>query len=73
MKAAIINVHPLENTATTSLARDDLLAFVERTGHRFRVVDLESDLVDSAKPPCRRPNKAHLKWQQTVSRKDISC
>ncbi|MFN3227001.1 MAG: prolyl-tRNA synthetase associated domain-containing protein [Hyphomicrobiales bacterium] len=48
MNAAIINVHPLENTATTSIARDDLLAFVERTGHEVQIVDLESDLVDSA-------------------------
>jgi Ala-tRNA(Pro) deacylase len=48
MNAAIINVHPLENTATTSIARDDLLAFVERTGHQVQIVDLESDLVDSA-------------------------
>lgn len=47
MNAAIINVHPLENTATTSIARDDLLAFVERTGHEVQIVDLESDLVDS--------------------------
>ncbi len=48
MNAAIINAHPLENTATTSIARDDLLAFVEKTGHDVRIVDLESDLVDSA-------------------------
>lgn len=48
MNAAIINVHPLENTATTSIARDDLLAFVEKTGHEVQIVDLESDLVDSA-------------------------
>ena len=48
MSAAIINAHPLVNTATTSLARDDLLTFVEKTGHSVQVVDLESDLVDSA-------------------------
>jgi Ala-tRNA(Pro) deacylase len=48
MNAAIINVHPLENTATTSIVRDDLLAFVERAGHEVQIVDLESDLVDSA-------------------------
>jgi Ala-tRNA(Pro) deacylase len=44
MQAEIINAHPLENTATTSIARDDLLAFVEKTGHAVTVVDLESDL-----------------------------
>lgn len=47
MDAAIINAHPLENTATTSIARDDLAAFVKRTGHSLQVIDLESDLVDS--------------------------
>jgi Ala-tRNA(Pro) deacylase len=30
---ATINCHPLENTATTSIARDDLLAFLRATGH----------------------------------------
>ncbi|CAN0606597.1 unnamed protein product, partial [Ectocarpus sp. 12 AP-2014] len=48
MHAEIINAHPLENTATTSIARDDLLTFAEKTGHTVRVVDLEADLVDSA-------------------------
>ncbi len=47
MQADIINAHPLENTATTSIARDDLVRFVEKTGHEVTVVDLESDLVDS--------------------------
>lgn len=28
-----INAHPLENTATTSVARDDLLRFIRATGH----------------------------------------
>jgi Ala-tRNA(Pro) deacylase len=46
-QADIINAHPLENTATTSLARDDLLRFVEKTGHDVKIIDLESDLVDS--------------------------
>ena len=36
----VINVHPLENTATTTLARDDLLRFVRATGHDPLVVDL---------------------------------
>lgn len=33
MRHDIINAHPLTNTATTSIARDDLLRFVEATGH----------------------------------------
>jgi Ala-tRNA(Pro) deacylase len=44
MQAAIINAHPLVNTATTSLARDDLLRFVEATGHRAMIIDLEAAL-----------------------------
>jgi Ala-tRNA(Pro) deacylase len=34
-----INCHPLENTATTNIARDDLLRFIRATGHEPRVVD----------------------------------
>lgn len=41
-KADIINAHPLENAATTSIARADLITFVERTGHGVTVLDLES-------------------------------
>ncbi|AVO47266.1 prolyl-tRNA synthetase associated domain-containing protein [Phreatobacter cathodiphilus] len=33
MEHAVLNYHPLENTATTSIARDDLVAFLEATGH----------------------------------------
>lgn len=28
-----LNYHPLENTATTTIARDDLLTFIKATGH----------------------------------------
>jgi Ala-tRNA(Pro) deacylase len=35
-----INCHPLENTATTNIARDDLLSFIRATGHEPRIVDL---------------------------------
>ena len=34
----VINCHPLTNTATTSLARDDLFRFMRATGHEPRVV-----------------------------------
>lgn len=43
-KADIINAHPLENTATTSIARDDLMTFAQKTGHEVTIVDLESDI-----------------------------
>ncbi|WP_174802318.1 prolyl-tRNA synthetase associated domain-containing protein [Martelella limonii] len=33
MENEIINCHPLRNTATTSIGRDDLIAFIRATGH----------------------------------------
>jgi Ala-tRNA(Pro) deacylase len=37
-----INCHPLENTATTSIATTDLLAFLRATGHEPRIVAISS-------------------------------
>jgi Ala-tRNA(Pro) deacylase len=37
MTYKVINCHPLRNTMTTSLARDDLVRFLEATGHRPRI------------------------------------
>jgi Ala-tRNA(Pro) deacylase len=36
----IINAHPLVNTMTTSIGRDDLLAFLRATGHEPRIEPL---------------------------------
>jgi Ala-tRNA(Pro) deacylase len=33
-----INCHPLVNTATTTISRDDLIAFARSTGHEPRIV-----------------------------------
>jgi Ala-tRNA(Pro) deacylase len=33
-----LNFHPLENTATTNIGRDDLLAFIRWCGHEPRIV-----------------------------------
>ena len=38
MTFATINAHPLVNTMTTSIARDDLVKFLESTGHPPRIV-----------------------------------
>ncbi len=38
MKHETINCHPLENTATTNIARDDLLRFLRACGHEQRIV-----------------------------------
>ena len=40
----IINAHPMINTATTSIARADLLTFIEKTGHAVEIVDLEGEV-----------------------------
>lgn len=40
VNAPIINCHPLINTATTSLGRDDLLRFFAATGHEPLVIPL---------------------------------
>jgi Ala-tRNA(Pro) deacylase len=37
MEHETINCHPLVNTMTTSLARDDLVKFLESTGHMPRI------------------------------------
>lgn len=38
----VINAHPLTNEATTSIARGDLLRFVEATGHRPQILKLSA-------------------------------
>jgi Ala-tRNA(Pro) deacylase len=38
MEYAVINAHPLVNTMTTSIDRQDLLKFLESTGHPPRIV-----------------------------------
>lgn len=40
MEYEIINCHPLVNTATTSIRRDDLIRFMEVSGHAPRILSL---------------------------------
>jgi Ala-tRNA(Pro) deacylase len=42
MRYERLNYHPLVNTATTSIARDDLLAFIRSCGHEPRIVAVAS-------------------------------
>jgi Ala-tRNA(Pro) deacylase len=35
-----LNCHPLENTATTNIARDELLRFIRLTGHEPKIITL---------------------------------
>jgi len=45
MKYDTVNCHPLENTATTSIAREDLLRFIRACGHEPKVAVLGSATV----------------------------
>src|SRR6476660_4491905 len=45
MEHAVINAHPLTNTMTTSIARDDLVKFLESTGHTPRIVGVTGPYV----------------------------
>jgi Ala-tRNA(Pro) deacylase len=47
MTHAIVNAHPLVNTMTTSLARDDLVKFLESTGHKPRIGPVTWSLPDA--------------------------
>jgi Ala-tRNA(Pro) deacylase len=47
MENAVINCHPLANTMTTSIARDDLVTFLRATGHAPRIEQV-SGLVSEA-------------------------
>ncbi len=40
MEYDVVNCHPLVNTATTSLRRDDLIRFMEACGHAPQVLEL---------------------------------
>jgi len=43
MERETLNYHPLRNTMTTSIGRDDLLRFLEATGHPPRITPLAAD------------------------------
>jgi Ala-tRNA(Pro) deacylase len=47
MRHAVINAHPLTNTMTTSIARDDLVRFLESTGHKPRIEPVTGALPDT--------------------------
>lgn len=42
MAAMELNFHPLTNTGTTTISRDDLLKFLEATGHKPRIEPVSS-------------------------------
>ena len=42
MKHRLVNVHPLRNDATTTIASVGLLAFIRDCGHDPQIMDLEA-------------------------------
>jgi Ala-tRNA(Pro) deacylase len=47
MEHATLNYHPLVNTMTTSIARDDLVKFLESTGHMPRIECVSGPAADA--------------------------
>ena len=41
MQHDVLNYHPLENTATTSISSQDLLSFIRSCGHEPQIIDIE--------------------------------
>ncbi len=52
----VINVHPLVNTMTTSIAARDLLEFIRATGHEPRVLALPAPPVDTGAMAASAPS-----------------
>lgn len=48
MEHPTLNYHPLVNTMTTSIARDDLVKFLESTGHMPRIERVSGPTADTA-------------------------
>ena len=48
MRHATLNFHPLQNTMTTAIARDDLIRFLRATGHEPRIVPVTGPAADEA-------------------------
>ncbi len=44
MEADLVNYHPLDNAMTIGLTPEDLIKFIEHTGHKARVIDLSQAL-----------------------------
>ena len=43
MEHEVLNFHPLENTATTTISSDGLLTFVRDCGHEPKILDVNAD------------------------------
>ena len=48
MRHERLNYHPLENTATTNIAREDLVSFIRACGHEPRIIAVAGAAVTAA-------------------------
>jgi Ala-tRNA(Pro) deacylase len=46
MRHELLNYHPLDNSCTTAIRRDDLVRFLEATGHPPRILRISDDMED---------------------------
>lgn len=51
MEHAVINAHPLVNTATTSIRREDLVRFLEAVGHPPKIIAVSDGKVSFDEAP----------------------
>jgi Ala-tRNA(Pro) deacylase len=58
MRHETINCHPLVNTMTTSIAREDLVRFLDATGHPPRTVAVAEELTEQ-EPLAPRTRSSH--------------
>jgi Ala-tRNA(Pro) deacylase len=58
MRADPVNFHPLVNSATTGLARADLLKFFAATGHAPRIMRLPEPPAQNCGAPATTPSSA---------------
>ncbi|HYI88909.1 MAG TPA: prolyl-tRNA synthetase associated domain-containing protein [Beijerinckiaceae bacterium] len=56
MTFARVNFHPLVNSMTTTVARDDLVAFLKATGHEPRVLALPEPLPEASQNGSAAPS-----------------
>ena len=63
MRHERLNFHPLENTATTNIAREDLLAFIRACGHEPRIVAVGRARGGYGRPGCASARTSA--WRRT--------
>jgi Ala-tRNA(Pro) deacylase len=53
-----VNFHPLVNSMTTGVSRDDLIRFLKATGHEPRILHLPEPALDDCQTGAAIPSEA---------------